>query len=220
MPTFEEFAKKEALHPFRGPYGSRYAGTIGRAMDRVIQGVRAAAKVAMPSYAPDDALGYVGDARNLDRYPAESSADFRAVLQNGWREWFDAGTPAQIEDVVTRIGYQNVTVIPHYVATTLTPAPPAPWDTWWSLFFVSIAPSPYTKKFWGSPPAWGAKVPSQFGFPDGYACWGGSFSSIDVAILRHAIRKWAPANDICIVVFKDTAGTALFDSNNIFLRAK
>lgn len=74
------------------PRGRGWLTALGKMKDATGQRTREAVLARLPTHAPVDALGYQGESRQMEQYPGESVAAFRARLKDAWRTWKDAGT--------------------------------------------------------------------------------------------------------------------------------
>jgi len=229
MTSFQDWISQQLAPGFyRKKWGKLYWQTIGHFYDLLLDSTKYAVKARFPSMCPDDALGYVGEGRNMDAYRAESIASYRAAVVDARRQWWTAGTKGDANtgliNKIKRLGYGNVEIVPWYVATTLTPGPSntpqtAPYANWWSAFWIVIDPNPFTRRHWGDPGLkWGGLVPSPVGNPPGMITWGSSANSHDVAELRRAIHKWKPAHEICPhVIFRANESVPVFDTANVYI---
>jgi hypothetical protein len=234
MTTFREWISEKVAPGFwRRKWGKLFMGTLGHTFDLIYAGTKYAVKARFPSMCPDDALGYVGEGRNMDTYRAESVASYRAAVIDAWRQWETAGTVGDentgLINKLYRLGYSpangfTVSIVPWYQAKDLTPGPAdhpqaAAYANWWSAFWIVISPNPFTKRHWGDAGlTWGKEVPSVMGNPDGKVTWGSSANSYDVLELRRAIHKWKAAHEICPhVIFRDNESVPVFDLANVFI---
>jgi hypothetical protein len=225
----EWISTKVAPGFWRRKWGRLLMETVGDALDLALNAAKWAVKVRFPSTAPEDALGYVGDGRNFDRYRVETDTEaFRTALMDSRRQWETAGTKGDNDtgliNKFRRLGYLNVQIygwreaqafVPGITNTTQT----ASYANWWSAFFVAIHPNPFTKRKWGDPGLkWGMRVPSPVGNPDDVITWGSSANSSDVKELRRVLRKWKPAHEICpYVIFRANGSTDVFSTSNVYI---
>lgn len=233
----------EALAPgfFRRKWGKRYMRTLGFMFDVVSDSAKYAVKARFPTMAPDDALGYIGDGRNIDKYRAESDASYRDAVVDARAHWEAAGTRSGplgysgtvgLTNEIKRLSpmYTNVFIAPWYqlvgtpsiggashAAIAALPQT-APYADWWSSFYVIISPNPFTKRHWGDAGLkWGQVVPSVIGNPDGVITWGSGANHHDVAELRRCIHKWKSAHEICPYVIFRAPGADFFDPANSYI---
>ena len=183
---------------FRKAYGKLYWQTIGYSLDLLLNGAKWAVKVRFPSIAPEDALDYVGDGRNIDRYCCMETDTFRDRVQRAWDLWFASGSKdLLLSEVVERQGHENVRI---YAWRELPGGVPDEYANWWSSFWVFIGPpttvtAPGT---WGDGTTWGDIVPGNNGCPDGVGVWGAEgITSYEVEQLRGGLRKWKQGHEIC-----------------------
>jgi hypothetical protein len=183
---------------FSKTYGRLYWQTIGYSLDILLNGAKWAVKVRFPSIAPEDALDYVGDGRNVDRYCQTSTDVFRDRVSRAWDLWFAAGSKALLEtDVVEAQEYENVRI---YAWRELEPSVPAEYANWWSGFWVFIGPPTTVTAVgtWGDSTVWGDIVSGHDGCPDGVGVWGAEgITTFEVEQLRGGIRKWKQGHEIC-----------------------
>lgn len=223
MATYTEWlARAVAPGFYQKKWGLKYMQTAGFALDLMSNAARAAAKIRYPSTCPDDALGYVGEARNIPRYRRESAASYREVVANAWEVWEKAGTKRAISDAVVRLGYTAPLILGWHEASLLAPGPPAPYENWWTAFWVVITPNPYGTRSWGDAGlTWGGTVSSPIGNPDAVATWGSTANALDVAEIRSAVRKWKPSHEICAhIILRANTGVDVFDPANVYWGAR
>src|SRR5712675_1386603 len=123
---------------FKKYWGRLYWETIGFTLDILLSGAKQSVKVRFPSICPEDALDYVGDGRNIDRYCEMDTDTFRDRVQRAWDLWFASGSKELLlTEVVERQGHENVRI---YAWRELAGAVPDEYADWWSAFWVFIGP--------------------------------------------------------------------------------
>lgn len=203
--TFEEwFAGKVSpgtapLVPgwLRQKFGKSFLSVIGFALDTLTRYTRAAVAYRLPSYAPSDALPYVGDARSIDRYFIDTDATYRERVKAGWDLWFAAGSKQRLIDCVTEQGFENVRL---YSYSDLGGNVPDRWVGHYSAFFIFIGPPTDVTSdgTWDDPGTWDDIVPGHHGAPDGPGVWDANgINFYEVEQLRKAVRKWKVAHEVC-----------------------
>jgi hypothetical protein len=180
----------------RGPYGRGLTGTLGAALDAVVDAQKQAVKVRHVATAPDDALDALGNDRLLERYPIESPATYRARLGGAWAAWEFGGTR---QGVVAALAAAGITATVH--AWREMAWPPHPYEAWWSAFWVDVTAHPFASDgLWGDPGTWGDIVPGHNGAPAAPGVWGSDANVVEVAALRNAVRKWKSGHEICAAI--------------------
>lgn len=160
-----------------GPWGQRFVGIMfGLLPDIIAEGASQALKAPWTSLGvdqPTDALPLLGSERRLERYAAETDANYQARLQNAWVTYQYAGTEQSIIEHLTAAGFTNVQIV-SYINDPL-------FDVWF--------PDGYPLT--GGPKHWGA-----FHWGDGtmYGCQGDS-GKID--LIRSIIRKRKAVTNAC-----------------------
>lgn len=169
----------------RGYYGERLTGWIALMSDLISDGATAATQARFDTYAPDDALPYIGDNKQIERYAIDTTATYRARLLRGFSTWEMAGTRAAIVTQFRAAGYPDAQIY-------------EPKD-WPSRPVVG-----YTSQFWVViPDATGvSSAPFAYGsgptYGDGHF-YGGitGLTAAQIAALRALLRKWKRSTTIC-----------------------
>jgi hypothetical protein len=76
----------------QGPNGQAEGASWPSVLDGQVNLAKQAVKARLPSYAPVDALPYIGRDRRLLQGAAETTASFRVRLRDVWGQWSRAGT--------------------------------------------------------------------------------------------------------------------------------
>lgn len=198
MPTFKSWITETLAPAFlRKTWGVRYLGVIGEAADRMADYAKEAVKAAHPETCPDDALSYNGAARNIERYQAESTADYRAKITDPWSIWEFGGSRTAIIDRLNEQGYSAVQIKAWY---ELQPYVGNKWTNWPSAFWVWIDPPHGITQDgnWDDPGTWSDTVPATIaGGPPGPGTWDSNMTLYEVNELRGAVRKWKEGHEIC-----------------------
>ena len=79
--------------------GSALQRVLGAIKDLVAGASKEAVKARIVAEAATDALSYIGSDRNIERYPNEATASYRARLARAWTVWEFAGTAAGIIEI-------------------------------------------------------------------------------------------------------------------------
>jgi hypothetical protein len=184
----------------RARFGKLFFSAIAFAMDRLVLSARAAVVYRFPSYAPSDVLPYVGDARSIDRYFADTDGTYRARVKAAWDLWFEAGSKVRLRECMEEQGFENVRV---YSYRDLGGLVPARWAGWWSAFWVYVGPPTDVTPdgVWSDAGTWDDVVPGHHGAPDGPGVWDAQgINYYEVSQLRKALKKWKVAHEICAEV--------------------
>ena len=151
--TFREFAAK-LLAPtvLQGYWGARWVFGVSLVFDTLREwGIEAIKSGLLKSDTiPDDALAYIGRARMMERYAAETTAQYKERLKGAWDAWEKAGTVDGITSQLEAFGLSGITIYDN-----------ADWD-WdsdpdnWSRFWVVITGHPWSRDgTWSASDAWG-----------------------------------------------------------------
>lgn len=89
----------------RSPHGIAWATATGVVHQRVQDLAVDAVKAGMLRHAPADGLHLKGIERDLERYPGQDEATYRAVLDGSWEAHDDAGSDRAIVDQFERNGW-------------------------------------------------------------------------------------------------------------------
>lgn len=186
----------EAISPpwLAGKVGSYFVGTaIGLMEDIIGDAALYAYKAPLIGRrdSPDDALYYAGKSRNIEQYPGETAARYRARLLGAWTAWVEAGTKAGLLSQLSKFGYPGA-VIYEDKDWERQPKP------WWSQFWIFLPEGTHS---FTAPPICG----------DGSVCGSGVQCGItgDQAVLRGLRRianKWRPAHVLCREYVVEVAG--------------
>jgi hypothetical protein len=122
--------------PINGPVGRDYAGALGAALDDEQALVRAAALLRLPARCPVGALGALGALLQLDRYPGEADATYRARLAAAWETWTTAGSAACVEAQIAAALGPGLDVVAFH-DDEFAPFP----SHWHSRFVVVLGPA-------------------------------------------------------------------------------
>lgn len=183
----------------RGRWGSALMRVFGAVKDAIADAAKAAVKARLVELAPDDALAWIGRERNVERYPGETNAGYRARLLAAWETWFAAGTAAGLVAALGAAGFSSVGV---YDTRTAPPWwvgawPPngddaMPAATWSRFWIVIETPHPWALRRWGEGGSWG-----ELGADGTPLTWGSTATVREVALVRSIIRKWKAAHERC-----------------------
>jgi len=205
--------------------GILYAATTN--LDAVAQWLTEGIKARFPDTAPPDALGYIGNDRQIDRGPAEGAPGYAVRLRRAIDTWRNAGGArtilSQLAAYFTNIGTPPMRLVSdssvwhvyNWVTgiTTKTVVSPANWiwdgftgTRWWrGWVIVDTTAGPFTRHLWGSVPLWGGSG----------GLWGVDEppGGAKVSDLVRIIKKWKPANvDVHHLVL--TFNSTLFESTD------
>lgn len=231
LPFYADWVgEKLAPRWLQGPYGKKWSRTIGYQGDLVLNAVQQAVGARFPRSAPDDALAYLGIDRDMDRYPGDSDAGYRARIEIAWSTWAQAGTYSCLMGQLHAFGFVNAEIYDARAASPpVSPWPPSPtcaqpswwmvaWPPaagsasalWWSRFWIVLSePFPASLNWhlrtWGDGGTWG-----RLGADGTPYSWGSTATLGQVASLRAIAEKWKPVHALCAglwIVY--AAGTTL-----------
>jgi hypothetical protein len=190
MGTYEAFQRDLAPPWLGGPRGQELLETQGEAKDLVVEGAKDAVKASFVEGGPDDALPYLGSARNLVRYPGDTVDGFRQRIRNAWETWTFAGVEATVlSELTLYLPDADWTIVKN---RDWTPDLPPDGDTaWWSRFWVLLDAGPWVSDgLWDDPGRWGDE-----------GTWDSDATPSEVAAVRGIVRKWKPGHTICPAIF-------------------
>jgi len=179
---FDWLFTKLLAPPNRGPRGEALSTVVARRFDDAVARARAAAKLDLPSEAPDDALPYSGRDRQIERMPGEDLDVYRRRIEAAWVTWSWQGTRYGTAYTVGLFGYGRPVVLT--VRDYIIPGWPA---RQWAVL----------RLLWTGRATWGS---GQWG---GFQ-WGGPrqfqpIELVDTATLRSqlrpVLRKWIGGRD-------------------------
>ncbi len=128
--TFREY-RAETLDPvLRDEAGEAWSEGLGAGEDAALDLFRDAALARFPGRCPVDALGVVGEAYALERYPSHTDATYRAALKIAWPTRKKQGSAVAIEDQIRAFGIPDVRVYSAYEGT-FGPDPLADYAEFW-----------------------------------------------------------------------------------------
>ncbi len=94
-----------------GPNAQKYWAAIGSVFDDQVANLKAAVKCRFPTLAPSDALGFLGDERQLDRGPQETDPGYALRVRGAWETCPRAGTPAGLLLALYYGGFPGAVVV-------------------------------------------------------------------------------------------------------------
>jgi hypothetical protein len=177
----------------RGEWGGALVDTFGFVFDLIQEAnyeAGASSLLDAPTF-PSDALPLIGSERQIERYPSESDATYKARVAGAWIAWPQAGTPGGLLSQLTAGTF----------TATLKEMKDWNWDgdaANWSRFWTIITNHGWTRTHWGDGRTWGSGT------------WGSTASQAEAETLLRIIRKWKPAHvvGITIVVMDPVAWAA------------
>lgn len=168
-------------------WGERFVGVHALLADTLSEALAEAMKVrwVREETFPPDALVHLGFNRNLERYPAETDAQYKARLDDAWNSWPLAGDETSIVDQLAAAGYPGCTVICYTNIGGPHGEPPPYWTQFWVRFPVGSHPVV------AAGPEWGTAVWGSFS-------WGtATIPAAFAATVRGIINKFKPADWVC-----------------------
>lgn len=215
----------------QNPIGQGNANVLGYMFDyftnQVLQGVQ----MRFPTFAPKDALRYIGDERGLLQGKTESDADFAERLRLAWVYWAVAGTPIGIMFELYKQGYADgylVQVNGNIYNLDGTPDPTDPVDSlvknvvginplifgnppWWTFDSDETFTSRFALLFPTAPVQWNDILSNAplygIGTRDGYTTDTSAPSTSDINTIYNIVNKWKPAKATFMGIFVVTAGS-------------
>lgn len=173
-----------------------------------VQGVRA----KFPDLAPPDALGYIGNDRNLERGPAQTDAGYAVQLRRAFDTWRVAGNAStvlrQLAAYFAGAATPPLRVVsdsaiwheydwPTNGVTKTKVGTNWQWDgltgtRWWrGWVIINSTSGPWTRHLWGSGgDRWGSSGRT----------WGSSATRSEVESIIRIVKKWKPAHVHAIYV--------------------
>jgi hypothetical protein len=164
------------------PTSEAYLAAHGAAALETFGLWRETVKARYASTAPEDALVWIGEARQLARAPAEVTADYRLRLARSFEIHEDRTTKDAYRHALEPLGVDpaNVVVWNDHEDTFL-PAT-VPDVQWWSrvIVIVDCRSGPWTAPLWSGSAVWSDEE-----------VWGiEGMTQIELAFLRSHIRRW------------------------------
>ena len=191
--TYRAWARDLVPTWLRGEWGGKLVELFGFTFDSIQEAnyeAGAAGFLDAPTF-PADALALVGSERNIERYPSETDATYKARVAGAWVAWPQAGTRGGLLSQLTA-GAFTATI---YEMWDWNWDGPSSSNPNWSRFWVVISNHGWTRTTWGDGRTWGAGT------------WGSTASQAEAQTLLRIVRKWKPAHmvAITIVVMDDSA---------------
>lgn len=178
-----------------GPYGRAWQRVFGTVADVQLGRLRDAVSASWPTYAPEDALTYIADERDLERLGVlpsgtpEALAVYRPRLRAAWRIWRRGGSA---EGVVEALSWMAVAA---RVLRRQDYAPPPTAGTPYVRTFARMAWAQFDL-LTGATPDLGLLKWGDFAWGDG-STWGTTLSVDDIASMRRLIRRHKAAHETC-----------------------
>lgn len=92
----------------KGAYGQSWRRAHGLVKDYYSNVAKQGVKLRFPSYASSDALGAIGDERQIDRGQNETDAQYAPRVRTAWDAWYWGGTAGGILKALSAMGYTAV----------------------------------------------------------------------------------------------------------------
>lgn len=202
--NFVDLIRKIAPSWLQGPIADALLTAPGTMLNAWANWATNGVRARFPSEAPSDALGYIGNDRNLERGPAQTDDGYREQLRKAFDTWRRAGNPTTILRQLA--AYFAGTATPplrtvtdaavwheySYVtddATKTIVGDNWTWDAftgtrWWrGWVIIDSSAAPWTIDRWGDPGDWG----------DG-GTWGSSATYDETISILRVVNKWKPAH--------------------------
>lgn len=204
--TFRDSILKIAVAWLKDGNNGKLLYTCGVAIDAVGAWAQQGVRARWPSEAPSDALGHIGNDRNIERGPSQSDAGYGEQLRQAFDTWRLAGNGATIlkqlrayfapggGPPMRAVSDRNIW---HEIdsgtgAVTRTKVTPDNWvwdafhgvaNRWRRGWVIVDVSSMFTIDRWGDPGDWG----------DG-GVWGSDAPYDTLVSWRNIIKKWKPAH--------------------------
>ena len=162
-----------------------YVSAHGAAVQMTLGLWREGVKCRFASTAPEDALPYIGDARQIERGPEEATADYRLRLRRSFEIHEERTTKDGYRNALEPLGVNPDTVFVwnHYEAGV---------GEWWSNVYIVIdmTDGPWTLDLWDDG-AW-----------DDGGVWDlNGVTGEEITFLRRTIRKWKWAGSFPVAIW-------------------
>lgn len=217
MADFASSLRAIAVSWLNGPIGNALITPMTTMINGLASWATNGVWARFPDLAPPDALGYIGNDRNLERGPAQTDAGYATQLRKAFDTWRVAGNAStvlrQLAAYFTGIAspplravsdssiwheYDYVTdaVTKTIVGTNWT------WDgftgtRWWRGWVViDSSVAPWAIDLWAADEFWG----------DG-GTWGSTASYDEVISILRVVNKWKPAHvhNVYVIVTFDAS---------------
>lgn len=201
----------EAISPswLLGENGKAFMGVFGQMLDNLMLQLKDGIKARFPEYAPDDALGYIGHDRTIERGPLETAVGYKARLRQAVPSNKKRGSPGmlltQLAGFFSGTGQPSLRLVSYSPAaggalwfeydwttglSTRTVVNPQNWNwdydfTKWHRGWVVIDGSALGWTSWS--------LGEGITMGDGHT-FGSSAPQEVVAGIRSVVQKWKPAN--------------------------
>lgn len=188
----------------KGPIADALLTGPGTVMNALATWAVAGVRARYPSTAPPDALGYIGNDRNLERGPAQTDDGYRVQLRRAFDTWRVAGNASTVlrqlaayftgvasppmRTVTDAAVWHEYSYITEQVTKTID-GTNWTWDgftgtRWWRGWVIlDSTAAPWTIDVWNNDALWG----------DG-GTWGTSASYDEVISVLRIVAKWKPAH--------------------------
>ncbi len=152
MSAFGEYRSTELAPTWlRGTWGTAWNNALGGVEDDQIERAKQSVLARFPSFAPSEALEYIGRDRVVERGPAETDDSYRARLLTAPLAWEWAGTDFGVLTYgLAPAGVPNARIIHNADWTPLPPDGDADlWARWWLVIGTPTVPDWAPEDYWG-----------------------------------------------------------------------
>lgn len=173
----------------RSHYGERLTGTIALLTDTLAEGANQAVKARFDSpyrghNPPPDALPYIGQNKNIERYIADTDITYKGRLLQAFSLWSQAGTKQAVLRALAAYGQPLAQL---YEDKDWARPPKPYWSQFWILFPSGThTVTPGTETFGGG---------ATYGSGVVYGASGITADEVDA--LRRLVKKWKRSASIC-----------------------
>jgi len=191
--TYRQWALELSPTWLRGPWGEKFANTIGGLFDEAYDAVfqaGAAGSIGAPTF-PVDALALVGSERSIERYPDETDDEYKTRVKGAWESWEQAGTMRLVSELLY-LGFTAV-IKENFTSGWNWDGDANNWSRIWTVI---------TGHGW-SPTAWGGSGRKW----TNDQVWGCDATANEAATLLRLIRKWKPGHVFPITIVVMSGGT-------------
>lgn len=203
---FRDYANAISTPWLRKKVGGGLLYAKGLILDALTDWLSIGVKARFPDQAPPDALGFIGNDRQIDRGPAEPDSGYKTRLRRASDTWRNAGGGRTIltqlaayftgiaQPPLRLVSDSSVWHVYDWATGLVARSKPSPanwiWDSltgvrWWrGWVIIDSSSGPWTRHKWGSGGKWGSSGTT----------WGSSATKQEVISIARIINKWKPAH--------------------------
>ena len=175
-------------------WGERWGTCVGVVTSALCELAVAGVKCSIVSTAPADALPYIGEERGgIDRAPSESTAAYRARLQNAWNDWKKADSDPGVIGALAVSGY--TVAIKRDRQWVHDDNPPG---TIWARMWIIIVDPPASWAIVEDYTALAAKYPTYADWAAARVGWGLEAPLDEIARITRVAQKWTGSHSLVV----------------------